>query len=122
MILPKGSSAEGSVGGLYCACVCVYTSRTEPQLRYRSCVYSSFVASNQVHMYHYSMNATVAVFVPISLCVFVPVINTGVYQVMEVEIKYRGQGASLTLRSRWRACAWRPSRCRAGCAGHDAAG
>lgn len=73
-------------------------------------------------MYHYSMNATVTVCVPISLCVFVPAINTGVYQVIEVEIKRGGQGASLTLRSRWRACAWRPSRCRAGCAGRDAAG
>ena len=36
--------------------------------------------------------------------------------------KAQGQWDSLTLHSRWRACVWRPSRCRAGCAGHDAAG
>lgn len=33
-----------------------------------------------------------------------------------------GGGASLTLRSRWRVCVRRPSRCRAGCAGSGAAG
>lgn len=42
---------------------------------------------------------------------------------MEAEIKHRGRGgASLTLHSQWKVCAWRSSRCRAGCAGHDAVG
>lgn len=38
----------------------------------------NLVVSNQVHMYRYSTYATVTVFAPIYLCVFVPAINTGV--------------------------------------------
>lgn len=36
--------------------------------------------------------------------------------------RWGGGAASLTLHSQLRACAWRPSRCRAGCAGRDAVG
>lgn len=60
------------------------------------------------------------------LFLFVFAINTGVCTCVlgngGWDKARRAGGASLTLRSRWRACAWRPSRCRAGCAGRDAAG
>lgn len=69
MILPKGSSTEGTVGGLYCKCMCVRAQvGRSPSFRDMSCVNGSLVLSDQGHMYRYSMYATLCTYFSLCVC------------------------------------------------------
>ena len=120
----RALSKDCTVCVCVCVCLCAQVGRS-PISETGVVLIEAYLCRNQAHLYRYSPYA--AVFVPIYLCVFVPVINTRVCVSVCVlddwdKAQRAGGGASLTLHSRWRACAWRSSRCRAGCAGRGAGG
>lgn len=75
-MLPKSSSTEATVGGLYCAGVCVCTSRTESQFQRPRVVFivALLCLTKFIHVCTVTLHIQLlTVFVPIYLCVFVPV-------------------------------------------------